>query len=219
MTLNGTALPTLTKSMDILGPGAEVLTISGNNKSRIFTANVADTTVTLAGMTLTNGSLASGSGGAIALTAVNGVLYDLVIQDSQTAGYYGGGIYASGGDSFVMDNCLITGNQTTTTSTYGGGAWISYTNDVTITNSAFVGNESYYGGGLTLYSNGNNTLDDVVLENNTAYNGGGLYASRTTSTTYLDKANDITIMYSWIIDNEATNHSGGAVFNYSENVA
>ena len=219
ITLNGTALPTLTKSIDVIGPGSDILTISGNDLSRMFTANKADTTVTLAGMTLTNG-MSTSNGGAISFSAASGVLYDLVVQNSETTGSYGGAIYVTGSDSFEMDNCIIIGNQTATTSgKYGGGAWISYVNDVTITNSVFDGNASYYGGGLTLYSNGHNTLDNVVINDNTANTGGGLYASRTTSETYLDKTNDITITYSRLIDNEATSHAGGAIFAYSENVA
>ena len=56
ITLNGTALPTITNSVDVIGPGADVLTISGNDLSRIFYANKANTEVVLAGMTLANGS-------------------------------------------------------------------------------------------------------------------------------------------------------------------
>ena len=219
ITLNGTALPTLTKSVDIIGPGSDMLTINGNNQSRMFAANTANTTVTIAGMTLTNG-YATTNGGVIYISAANGVLNDLVIKNSQTTGTYGGAIYVTGSDWFVMDNCNIVGNQTPATSgTYGGGAWISYTGDVTISNSIFAGNTSYYGGGLTLYSNGQNQLDNVVIKNNTAYNGGGLYASRTTSSTYLDKANDVTITNSRILSNTSSNHSAGVALHYSENVS
>jgi predicted outer membrane repeat protein len=220
MTLNGTALPIITQSVDIIGPGADILTISGNDMSRIFYANTANTTITLAGMTLTNGSQASGYGGAVAISNANAVLYDLIIQDSQTAGAYGGGVYVNGGDSFVMDNCVIVGNQTPTVNNmYGGGAFIAYTDDVTITNSTFEGNASYNGGGLALYSNGQNHLDDVVLTDNTASYGGGLYATRSTSSTYLTKTNDIVITDSQIFGNVTTGSGGGASFYYSENVA
>ena len=101
MTLNGTALPTLTKSIDVIGPGADVLTISGNNLSQIFAANKAGTTVTLAGMTLTNGK-ATTNGGAISITSANGVLYDVVVKNSETTGSYGGGLYVTGSETFVI---------------------------------------------------------------------------------------------------------------------
>jgi len=94
ITLGGTALPTMTKSMDILGPGASVLTISGNDLSRIFCANTANTTVTLAGMTLTKG-YATSNGGAISFSAADGVLHDVVVQDSETTDSYGGGLYVT----------------------------------------------------------------------------------------------------------------------------
>jgi CSLREA domain-containing protein len=107
ITLNGTALPTLTKSMDILGPGADILTISGNNQSRMFTANVANTTVTLAGMTLTNG-YSTGNGGAIYANNCNLQLVDAILTGN-TAVSYGGAVYSSGGTLHVSgDSSFIS---------------------------------------------------------------------------------------------------------------
>src|SRR5262249_16261039 len=49
----------ITKSLDIEGLGADRLTVSGNHASRVFDVS-ANTTVTIAGMTITDG-LANGS--------------------------------------------------------------------------------------------------------------------------------------------------------------
>jgi len=44
MTLVGTELPQITKPLEIIGPGAANLTISGNNASRIFDINTPAST-------------------------------------------------------------------------------------------------------------------------------------------------------------------------------
>jgi hypothetical protein len=56
----------ITKSLDIEGPGAKQLTVSGNNASRVFDVS-SGVTATLAGMTITDG-LADGSSPVLAST-------------------------------------------------------------------------------------------------------------------------------------------------------
>ncbi len=60
----------ITDPLTITGPGADLLTLDGQNNSRIF--NITDTAgnVTLAGMTLIGGNHATGSGGAISSQAI-----------------------------------------------------------------------------------------------------------------------------------------------------
>jgi hypothetical protein len=80
----------ITKSLDIEGPGANRLTISGNHASRVFDVS-ANTTVTIAGMTITDG-LANGSA-PVTASAGGGILnngnltlaYD-VLSDNQAVG-------------------------------------------------------------------------------------------------------------------------------------
>jgi hypothetical protein len=56
----------ISKSLDIEGPGANQLTVSGNHASRIFDIS-SGVTVTIAGMTMTDG-LANGSAPVLAST-------------------------------------------------------------------------------------------------------------------------------------------------------
>src|SRR5262249_37319621 len=56
----------ITKSLDIEGPGANQLTVSGNHASRVFDIS-GGVTVTIAGMTVTDG-LANGSSPVLAST-------------------------------------------------------------------------------------------------------------------------------------------------------
>src|SRR5206468_1481193 len=64
LTLGGTELPQITKNVSIVGPGAATLTVSGNNASRIF--DIANsTTVSISGLTLTNGLVTGNSAASI----------------------------------------------------------------------------------------------------------------------------------------------------------
>ena len=51
----------ISKDLTIAGPGADQLTISGNNASRVFT--IVGGSVTISGVTVTNGSSADVGGG------------------------------------------------------------------------------------------------------------------------------------------------------------
>jgi hypothetical protein len=116
----------ITKSLDIEGLGADQLTISGNNASRVFDVG-AGATVTIAGMTITDG-LADGSspgfisaGGGI-LNSGNLTLANDVLSNNQAVGdaveiapglrpggAVGGGIENRG--SLTASASTFTGNQ------------------------------------------------------------------------------------------------------------
>src|SRR5215471_11934922 len=49
-------------SITIAGPGANALTISGSNLSRVFLTGVSSTSVTISGLTIANGNGLSGGG-------------------------------------------------------------------------------------------------------------------------------------------------------------
>jgi hypothetical protein len=115
----------ITQSLDIEGPGANQLTVSGNNASRVFDIN-GGVTVTIAELTITDG-LADGSsarftsaGGGI-LNAGNLTLSSDVLSDNQAVGdaatvalggNIGGGVggLANRGTLTVSDT-TFTGNQ------------------------------------------------------------------------------------------------------------
>ena len=76
----------------------------------------------------------------------------------------GGGVYNTGSD-FTMENGAISGNKTTTTSTYngfGGGVYNDYSMDYTTSDGTVVnGNFRIMGG--------------TVSQNTTGHSGGGVY--------------------------------------------
>ncbi|MFZ1640435.1 MAG: Calx-beta domain-containing protein [Candidatus Contendobacter sp.] len=157
------------------GPGARILTVSGNNASRILTVAVG-TTVTIDGLTLANGSSGSGNnGGAIdnqgALTVANSTL-------SGNRASYGGGIHNSSTGALTVTNSTLSGNVGTV---FGGGIYNpGATGALTVTNSTLSGNRAtYYGGGI--YNVGTLTVTHSTLFDNrtgsTVNNsrGGGIY--------------------------------------------
>src|SRR5690349_9746520 len=62
----------ITRNLTITGPGADKLTISGNNASRVF--YIASSTVAISGVTLANGRENTGAGGGAMQLNNNGTL-------------------------------------------------------------------------------------------------------------------------------------------------
>src|SRR5262249_44290069 len=99
----------VTKSLDIEGPGADQLTISGNNAARVFQIN-AGLTASISDLTITDG-------------AVSGVLVE------------GGGIYNLG--TLALSNCILSGNSTGSDGgAIGNGGTLTVSNSTLSGNSA-----------------------------------------------------------------------------------
>jgi len=143
----------ITDDVTITGLGAAASTVSGNNASRIFyiySAN-ASLTVSISGLTLTDGN------------------------DTNT---FGGGAIANWGNDLTLSSVVITGNESTVR---GGGVFSAYpasgngrTAPVTIIDSEISNNTSASdGGGLAFYELGDVTITNTTISANTASNDGG----------------------------------------------
>jgi hypothetical protein len=190
-------------SVDIQGPGAANLTISGNSSSRVFylydssatlDVRIADLTITdgadsvgggiidfdenlrLDGVTITNNH-ASGDGGGLWADGFNMTLTILnSTLSGNTADDDGGGIYVEDtGALLTISNSVISGNNATGA---GGGIYFyDPDQDILITNTTISGNTAgTIGGGIYLYSfdNGGLTIQGSTISGNTAAAGGGL---------------------------------------------
>src|SRR6266446_3045190 len=108
------------KSITIQGPGANALTISGNQLVRVF--NIGSVTpgisVTLSGLTIANGQVTAGDNGGGILNKITGTL--LITNSVLSGNAAGGGPSRSDGK--------------------GGGIYNGSTGIVTITNSTLSGN-------------------------------------------------------------------------------
>jgi Ca2+-binding RTX toxin-like protein len=181
----GSQLPNITDPVDVLGPGANKLTVSGNNNSRIFYLypTVHDTPVTISGLTLTAGKpsyagVAGVRGGAVFSKYAKLTLEKVVISNS-TSSSFGGGVENANG-SLTVRSSTITGNSA------GAGGGISSRHDepnvTTIENSTISGNTATYNGGGIRFENPfgdaqQNIRSSTIAGNsvsNPGYSGGGL---------------------------------------------
>jgi Ca2+-binding RTX toxin-like protein len=162
----GSQLPNITDPVDILGPGADMLTVSGNNSSRIFYLypTVHDIPVTISGLTLTagrpsSGDPVSGRGGAVFSKYVKLTLDKVVISNSTSPEFeFGGGVESADGSLTVRSSTII-GNS----AERGGGISIRHDDPGVnvIENSTITGNTASSSGGGIWFEN---PLDEATLD-------------------------------------------------------
>ena len=138
---------TISQSLTINGPAVGVA-VDGNQQSSVFvvTGGTMSSPIILSGLTIQNGSAASGGNGSASS---------------------GGGLYNSGG-YLVITNCAFTGNNT---AHYGFGGGLSNSGTAIITDCTFSANTAFAGGGI--FNTGTATLTHCSFTNNIATNGGG----------------------------------------------
>lgn len=85
----------ISKSLTISGPGANVLSVSGNNASRVFLIDNRST-VGISGLTISNGNVNSGGGGILVAVFSTLTLNDCTVSNNTASvGGRGGGITSS----------------------------------------------------------------------------------------------------------------------------
>ncbi len=215
ITLGGTVLLIGTNAdLTITGPGANLLTVSGNNASRVFQIQAGIGQVTISGMTITQGSgLAGATANGGGIDNAGTTTLTNVIVTANTANFSGGGIYST--TSLTLNNCTVSNNRssfnnTTSNNSNGGGIYINGGN-LTATNSTISDNATgtvltQYGGGI--YINGASaaaTLTNVILTGNTAsFSGGGIYKNDGT----------LNITNSNISNNTSSTNDGGGIYSF-----
>jgi hypothetical protein len=217
-------------SLTIAGAGASITTANGNASGTVF--GVIGGTVTISGLTITNGSAVAGGGIDIASGTVT--VNDSTLSDN-TANHGGGAIYQSSGtlilnDSTLSDNMAnntcaggggileaggtvtvngstLSGNSTNSACIADGGGILQSSGTVTVTNSTLSNNSATgnaTGGGIDNVG-GTLTVTNSTLSNNSATgagSGGGIAGSAT-----------VTVMNSTISDNNANYEGGGIIVN------
>jgi hypothetical protein len=203
ITLGGTDID-ITDGMNLYGPGAGNLTISGNGTSRIFDVNAADDgeNVNIYDLRLTGGN--ADDGGAVRNEDADLNFYDTVMTGNtatddggalfEAGGYYGGqysdinrttisgnlagddggGVYGNDSAGRFWD-ATIAGNTATGT---GGGLQSSY--ETEIFNSTVSGNTSGSGGHNV------SATGLLYVESSIFANGGGAGGPDITGALYLD---------------------------------
>jgi len=163
----------ITAAVDLQGPGAGVVTVSGNNASRVFSVSA---NATISGLTITGGSADYGAGVLNAGTlTVNGS--SIRNNISGYSGFHGSpaggaGIYnASQGTLFLTDSS-VAGNVTFGAD--GGGIYnlgtVTVAGDA-VEDNAVEGNSAVVGGGID--NLGKLAVIDSSFDSDFSWSGGG----------------------------------------------
>ena len=211
ITLNS-VLPTINTDVNLQGPGAAALSVSGNNASRVLFVETAGV-VEISGLTIKEASSTAGGGirneGTLTIT-------DSTFSGNSAAGDNGAGVYNTGtltvSSSTFSDNSASrvggiyntsSGTATITTSTFSGNSASNNSgairNDgtMTLSNSTLSDNSGGNGGGA-LYNHGAMTITNTTITGNSAASGGAI--THNTGT--------LTINNSTIAGNSGTNGGG-----------
>ncbi len=230
--LTGGVLPTI--NSDTVVNGADKITISGNNSSRIF--NVASgATLRLYNITLSNG-YSSGDGGAIFNSGTLDVNSSRFFNNQTSSSFSGGAIVSYGslfvvGSEFARNKAGSGGaiyprfgaaqttisasnlhhNETTNTSNGWGGAILIWDGaKVTLMSSTVADNKARLGGGVYVFGGSTLVAEGSSFYRNqaTALSGGAIYTEGTA-----------TLNNSTLSANTAASSGGGLGNSYSYNLA
>src|SRR5579884_820157 len=165
----------ITKSLDIEGPGANQLTISGGGYNRVFDITASSASVTIASLTISNGLDNYGSG---ILNAGTLTVNDCTLSGN-TAFDVGGAIANFG--TLTVNNSTLSGNEASGgqgVSAYGGAI---YNNGaLSIDSSTLASNSANGGNGSSGFSSGPYGPTPGTPAGNGL--GGGLYIAAGTVT-------------------------------------
>lgn len=194
----------ITKNLTISGPGADLLAVSGNNASRVFSIT---SVVTISGVTIKDGIVVRDSAGELGggisndggiVNLVNSTVSDNTSVGSLVEPGIGGGISNNG----IMN--LI--NSTVSTNTAGWGGGIANRGLMTLTNSTVSSNTGTdSAGGIYNYLGGTVNLTDSTVSNNT---GNGIYLY----------SGVVNLINSTVSSNNLESNDGGGIMNLNGEV-
>ncbi len=191
--------------LTITGPGAGLLTLNGNNASRII-RNTSASVATITDITFTGGNgvstVTNNSGGAILNDAGNLTLVRVVVNGNSCSSSAGGIRNSGTGSQMTIHESIISNN--TSTGSSAGGVQNFSTSTITVTNSLFTGNLSGGGtvGGGAMQLNGTARITNSTFSGNTSNTTGGGGALNVNGSA-------ITLTNVTISGNNAPNNGGG----------
>jgi hypothetical protein len=200
------------RSITISGPGAENLAVNGNGKSTVFHIAPCET-VTISGLTISNGYTTE-SGGGIHNDHAALTLNNCRITGNAAAGNIGGGIY---NDAESQDNVFyatLEVNNSSITDNSGGGIYNNAEGGgvatLDITDSTLSSNNS----GLAIYSHGwscifcgNGTATVRITNSSITGNSGGAIYSDTRA------GGGVSLLSSTVSENSGVAVYGGTFAN------
>jgi hypothetical protein len=176
----------INKDLTIQGPGAQVLTISGNNAVRVFHLENSSSriNVTLSDLKIANGLADYGGGiysfntGMINITRCN---VSRNTANNSNPNSKGGGIYNSSFGVLTITDCTITLNTTRSGADAAGGGIFNASNRLDITNSTItfntaIGGSANSGGGGIFNRNGDLNVTNSTIAGNITNTGNNSFA-------------------------------------------
>jgi hypothetical protein len=174
-TINLSSDLTIFSSINIVGPGANQLAISGQNSTEVLYVT-GGAVVTISGVTIENGSAMMGGG--IMNFASNVTLTDSAIVGNTAASSNGGGIFNFDQATLTLNRTTVSGNTAAGT---GAGIGSYQFSTLTLINSTISGNTAANGGAGIISDNSTLTVINSTIANNTAnVPGGGVVNSNGT---------------------------------------
>ena len=137
----GSMLSGLSENVNIVGPGADQITVSGNNAVRIFTIQ-RDVVALISGLTITNG--VDQTGGGIANVGGNLTVLDSFVTGNSATNTNGGGILNTSGGTLFVQGTTISSNSA---ANFGGGIYNFVDGSLTVINSTLSQNTAARAGG------------------------------------------------------------------------
>ena len=174
-----TALPDITKSVTINGPGANLLTVRRDYNAatnfRVFNIPNGGFNVALTGITISNGR-ASDYGGGI-FSQSNLTLTNVHVTGNQATNN-GGGVFCFNG-TFNLNGSTVSGNTAGDAGLDGGGGLELRLGNATLTNSTISGNtanNTASGAGVVFVDEAGQVTSCTIANNitGTANTGGGI---------------------------------------------
>lgn len=189
----------IAKNLTINGPGAENLTVSGNNASGVFFVG-AKFNVNISNLTIAKGKDGIGDGALSTGGRVN--VTNCTFFDNGASN--GGGIYNANTGVLTVTHCVFVNNRAAsgggiknfgtlsvsdstfsgnTATSWGGGIYNrSAATILTVTNCTFSGNAAYDGGGIFLQDGTLVATNNTFSGNTATRTGGGIYHYNGTAT-------------------------------------
>ncbi len=201
ITVQSQALPAISASITLNGPGASAVTVNGNSLGSVFSID-AGVTASFSGLTITGGT-----GSGIFDQATQLTVSDCTITIN--SGTYGGGIENLNNGTLTVSNCTLSDNSASTST--GSGGIYNNAGTVTISGSTLSTNSASGAsgeGGAIANNAGTVMVNTSTFAGNYATYGGAIFNSAATGSV-------LTVSNSTFSGNSA-GVWGGAIYNQSK---
>lgn len=171
-------LPDDTANLNLNGPGANQLTITGVGSLGLFNVTNPTANTNISGVTLSGGSNTVAGGGAINNQGAVLTLNNCELNNNSATGQQGGAVYNGASGTATVLDCTFSGNSA------ASGGVISNNGVLNVENSTFNGNTASAGNGGAIFNQGTAAVTSTTILGNTASAlGGGIQNTGTVAVT------------------------------------